>query len=134
MISKFDSKINYNYFYNVPLHKNEFSYLLAIHMESLNAQLRVVKQKFPEQGDRIEQLFEVDEDFRTLCYDYLLCMRQLLEIKKEFTEKQHSMKEYKHIREELEKELHDFIFSQWMLPASCCFKNFFNLMSSWVNG
>ena len=99
-------------------------------MESLNAQLRVVKQKFPEQGDRIEQLFEVDEDFRTLCYDYLLCMRQLLEIKKEFTEKQHSMKEYKHIREELEKELHDFIFSQWTLPALVSVSKNFHLVVS----
>jgi len=80
-------------------------------MESLNAQLRAVKQKFPEQGDRIEQLYESDEDFRALCADYVLCMRQLVEIEKEFSEKEHSMKEYKNIRKELEKELHDFIYS-----------------------
>ncbi|HYK44134.1 MAG TPA: hypothetical protein VEV83_03135 [Parafilimonas sp.] len=80
-------------------------------MESLNAQLRAVKQKFPEQGDRIEQLYEVDEDFRALCADYVLCMRQLVEIEKEFSEKEHSMKEYKNIRRELEKELHDFIYN-----------------------
>ena len=80
-------------------------------MESLDAQLRAVKQKFPEQGDRIEQLYEDDEDFRALCADYVLCMRQLVEIEKEFSEKEHSMKEYKNIRRELEKELHDFIYN-----------------------
>ena len=80
-------------------------------MESLDAQLRAVKQKFPEQGDRIEQLYESDEDFRALCADYVLCMRQLVEIEKEFSEKEHSMKEYKNIRKELERELHDFIYS-----------------------
>ena len=80
-------------------------------MESLNAQLRAVKQQFPEQGDRIEQLYESDEDFRALCADYLLCMRHLLEIEKEFTEKKHTIVEYKSIRRELEKELHDFIYN-----------------------
>jgi len=80
-------------------------------MESLDAQLRAVKQKFPEQGDRIEQLYESDDDFRALCADYVLCMRQLVEIEKEFSEKEHSMKEYKNIRKELERELHDFIYS-----------------------
>ena len=80
-------------------------------MESLDAQLRAVKQKFPEQGDRIEQLYESDEDFRALCADYVLCIRQLVEIEKEFSEKEHSMKEYKNIRKELERELHDFIYS-----------------------
>jgi len=80
-------------------------------MESLDAQLRAVKQKFPEQGDRIEQLYESDEDFRALCADYVLCIRQLVEIEKEFSEKEHSMKEYKIIRKELEKELHEFIYS-----------------------
>ena len=82
-------------------------------MESLDAQLRAVKQKFPEQGDRIEQLYESDEDFRALCADYVLCIRQLVEIEKEFSEKEHSMKEYKNIRKELEKELHEFIYSGW---------------------
>ena len=80
-------------------------------MESLNAQLRAVKQKFPEQCDRIEQLYESDDDFRALCADYVLCMRQLVEIEKEFSEKEHAMKEYKNIRKELERELHDFIYS-----------------------
>ena len=80
-------------------------------MESLDAQLRAVKQKFPEQGDRIEQLYESDEDFRALCADYVLCIRQLVEIEKEFSEKEHAMKEYKIIRKELEKELHEFIYS-----------------------
>ena len=81
-------------------------------MESLNTQLSVVKKKFPQHSERIEELYEVDEDFRTLCADYFLCVQHLQKFKTEFNEKQHSIEEYKDIKDELEKELHDFIFTQ----------------------
>ncbi len=81
-------------------------------MESLNQQLKIVKQKFPNQADRIEELYESDEDFRTLCFDYFTCMQYLQNFKKESSEKQESLEEYKGIRQELEKELHEFIFTE----------------------
>ena len=78
-------------------------------MESVNAQLYAVKEKFPGLGDRIEKLYESDEDFRTLCTDYILCIQHFEKFKKEFSEKYHTVEEYKDIRSELERELFDLI-------------------------
>ena len=79
-------------------------------MESLDKQLNVIKKKFPEQGERIEALFEMDEDFRSLVSDYLLCINNLHKFKKEFGEKKLSVEEYRSVRTELENELFKFIF------------------------
>ena len=79
-------------------------------MESLNKQLDVIKEKFPQQNERIEELYEMNEDFRSLCSDYLLCMQHLKKFKKEFGETQLSFKEFQAIRTELEGELYNFIF------------------------
>jgi hypothetical protein len=78
-------------------------------MESLNKQLSVIKNKFPQQSGRIEELYEIDEDFRTLCSDYFLCMQYLQKFEKEFGEKQVTVDEYKIMRTELEKELYHFL-------------------------
>lgn len=83
-----------------------------VKMESLNAQLRAVKQKFPEQNERIEELFEQNNDFRTLCMDYFLCLQYMQKFKEEFSEKHLTLEEYKSIRSELEKELSDSIFKK----------------------
>ena len=80
-------------------------------MESLNEQMRLIKKKFPGQSERIEELYETDEDFRMLCSDYILCMQFLQKFQKEFGEKKHSLKEYESMREELEKELQHFIYN-----------------------
>jgi hypothetical protein len=74
-------------------------------------QLRAIKNKFPEQGDRIEALYNSDEDFRTLCADYFLCMQNLQKFQVEFSEKQSSIQEYQNILKDLEKELQEFILN-----------------------
>jgi hypothetical protein len=81
-------------------------------MESLNEQLYLIKKKFPEQDERIEELFESSEDFRALCSDYFLCVKHLHKFKKEFGEKKLSIEEYKNVRSELEDELSQFIFNE----------------------
>jgi len=78
-------------------------------MESQNKQLRLIKKKFPEQTERIEELYKAEEDFRTLCADYFLCVQHLQKFQKEFGEKQSTIKEYEDIYTELEKELYHFI-------------------------
>jgi len=78
-------------------------------MRVLNEYLNAVKEKFPEEAARIEQLYGADEDFRTLCEDYFSCLKHLQKFKKEFSEKQYSFEEYQHIQSELEKELYNFI-------------------------
>ena len=79
-------------------------------MESLNSRLSVIKKQFPSQTDRIEELYVADEDFRTLCSDYYLCMQQLQQFMKHISETKHTIEEYDNMRKELEKELADFIF------------------------
>jgi len=81
-------------------------------MESLDEQLHLIKKKFPDQNERIEELFESNEDFRALCSDYLLCVKHLHKFKKEFGEKKLSIEEYKNVRSELEDELSQFIFEE----------------------
>ena len=78
-------------------------------MKLLNEYLKAVKEKFPEEGKRIEELYASDEDFRTLCEDYFSCIQYLQKFKKEFREKQYSFDEYQNIQAELEKELYNFI-------------------------
>jgi hypothetical protein len=80
-------------------------------MESLNKQLGVIKHKFPEQSDRIDELFDNDDDFRALCSDYLLCIQNLQQFQREFSEKKRSIKIFQETREELEKELSHFILN-----------------------
>ena len=81
-------------------------------MKSLNEYLKAVKQKFPEEGERIEQLYKSDQDFRALCEDYFSCLQYLYKFQNEVDEKKYSFEEYKDMRDELEKELQDFIFAR----------------------
>jgi hypothetical protein len=81
-------------------------------MESVNEQLQLIKKRFPDQNERIEELFESNEDFRALCADYFLCIKHLHRFKKEFGEKKLSIEEYKNVREELEDELSHFLFNE----------------------
>ena len=60
-----------------------------------------IKEKFPDEAARIEDLYASDEDFRTLCEDYFSCIQQLQKFKKEFSEKQYSFDEYKNIHPEI---------------------------------
>jgi hypothetical protein len=71
--------------------------------------LEIVRKKFPEQDERIKVLFETSEDFRALCSDYILCLESLQKFIRESVEKKHSIKEFSHIRLELETELSSFI-------------------------
>lgn len=80
-------------------------------MELLKDNLHTIKQKFPQQSERIEELFRLNEDFRTLCSDYLLCARELQKFNQEADEKKLSVKEYKNIQEDLENDLFHFIFT-----------------------
>ena len=79
-------------------------------MTPTNEHLYVVKTKFPAQVERIEKLFKMSEDFRSLCADYILCLRYLEKFKRETVEKKTSISEYAAMTTDLEKELSQFIF------------------------
>ena len=80
-------------------------------MESINKELVTIIKKFPEQNNRIKTLFGINEDFRTLCSDYFLCMQYLQKFKKETGETKTCIIEFSDIRKELENELERFIFA-----------------------
>jgi hypothetical protein len=80
-------------------------------MALVNSLLVAIKEKFPEQGERIEMLYGSSEDFRSLCSDYNLCLEYLQKFKKESDEKKLSINEYKNVRADLEDELSDFILN-----------------------
>jgi hypothetical protein len=81
-------------------------------MELLNMLLSTVKTKFPDESDRIDTLYVVDKDFRTLCSDYLSCIQHLQKLESDYSANQPSIEEYKEIKSDLEKELQVFIFNK----------------------
>ena len=80
-------------------------------MELLNMLLNTVKRKFPKQSSRIESLYAVDKDFRTLCADYLSCVQHLQKLESDTNANLFLIEEYKEIKKELEKDLQAFIFN-----------------------
>ena len=77
-------------------------------MIPFNICLHAIKKKFPGQGDYLEKLFEMNEDFRALCADYFFCTKYLQKFKKELAEKKHSIEEFRDVSTELENELSCF--------------------------
>ena len=80
-------------------------------MALLNMELWIIKEKFPEQSAKIDELYRANEDFKCLCGDYILCKTFFEKFKEEFGEKKKTVQDYQNVFNELEKELHDFIFS-----------------------
>ena len=78
-------------------------------MAPLDVQLGIIKKKFPEHSEHIEELYEADVDFRTLCSDDILCLQYLQKFQKEFSERRDAIEEYDSLRKELEDELQNFI-------------------------
>ena len=81
----------------------------AVMVSVATEELQVVKRKFPQQNERIEKLFRANEDFRSLCSDYFLCLKHLKKFKKETAKKKLSIEEYKDVLAALERELSYFM-------------------------
>ena len=81
-------------------------------MEKLNTILQSIKDKFPAQTDRIEQLYENNRDFQSLCADYYSSIKELKKIREKTREGHQSFEDYKDLISELEKELNDFILQE----------------------
>jgi hypothetical protein len=79
-------------------------------MKSTRNYLEAIKQKFPRQDIRIEQLYGEDKDFRELCADYLSCVEHLNKYKELKSEKEQAVQDYETALSDLEKELYNFIF------------------------
>ncbi|HTS43338.1 MAG TPA: hypothetical protein VMH01_03005 [Puia sp.] len=81
---------------------------LEIFMIELTEIFEVVKERFPSQSIRIDQLYKDDENFRSLCLDYFSSIRTLRNYKSSSEEIGHSITEYKNVIVELEKEFDSY--------------------------
>ena len=79
-------------------------------MKSVEELLEEIKKKFPRQGIRIEELYEQDPDFRSLCRDYFTCLQTLKKYRRLSNEEEQAVYDYQSALGDLEKELRDFIF------------------------
>ena len=70
-------------------------------------QKRIVSifQLFPNFEEKINFLFQNDENFRDLCSDYILCTSMALERKKVQNANEFEIQEYDELQSELEKEI-----------------------------
>jgi len=67
---------------------------------------------FPGQYERIETLYEQDEDFHALCLDYFFCKQSLEKLKKELHEKRVCIREFSDAEAELKNELMTFLLQR----------------------
>jgi hypothetical protein len=67
--------------------------------------LKMVINKFPEQANRLTELFYKDENFREICEDYVLCIRSMDKIISTTSMTNRILKEYKKALKELENEM-----------------------------
>lgn len=79
-------------------------------MKSEKDVLDLIRKKFPRQDTRINNLFEEDPDFQTLCIDYFICLQNMIKYKKLTEAKKESLDDFESALGELEKELYDFLF------------------------
>jgi hypothetical protein len=71
----------------------------------------IIKERFPNQNNKIEQLYEMNESFQSLCFDYLTCLGALRKFQQMSVEHEHSVEEFEILISDLEKELYKFIYA-----------------------
>lgn len=64
-----------------------------------------IVQIFPDFEEKIDFLFQTDENFRDLCSDYILCAVMVQKIKKEQDTDLENRKEYEELQQHLEEEI-----------------------------
>lgn len=77
-------------------------------MGSLDDDLVCVLQRFPERKNWVDRLYLDNEDFRALCSDYTMCVR---EIERMVTAGTTGSEEYKMLKFSLEREILQFLDS-----------------------
>ncbi|PZX55584.1 hypothetical protein [Algoriphagus chordae] len=67
---------------------------------------------FPLYEEKIDFLFQADENFRDLCKDYLLCAGNVLEMKKKADSYSAEIEEYEELQRNLEQEILHIIIKE----------------------
>jgi hypothetical protein len=71
----------------------------------MNIGLDALLLRFPEYGEQIKNQIRENDEFRSLCADYELCIVTLLAINQEKEISQAKLQEYLEIKTELEQEV-----------------------------
>ena len=74
-------------------------------MESVNAHLALIKDKFQPLSGKIQELYDTDPDFQSLCADYFLCMKFL----SRHESQSGLLQEYIELSEVLETDIYMFV-------------------------
>jgi len=72
--------------------------------------LQIIKQRYPSHKMRIEQLYEQDEEFKSLCDDYISCLNFVKKIRERSEESKKTIEDYESIIRDLEKEIFELIY------------------------
>ena len=71
----------------------------------MNKEIDLIIPLFPDFKQKIDFLFQTDENFRDICEEYRLCTGRLLELKREEKNNGVSIQEYEDLQQSLKQEL-----------------------------
>jgi hypothetical protein len=75
----------------------------------MNKNINAIVHLFPDFKEKINFLFETDENFSDLCKDYLLCASNVIKMKKDNNKKNTSLEEYDDLKKSLQEEIKQII-------------------------
>ena len=78
----------------------------------MNAELMCMFEKFPGLREKIESLYEKNDEFQTLCFDYFLCNKTLIQWETNLKKDEKFIHEYLELKRTLESELLRYIDRQ----------------------
>ena len=75
----------------------------------MKAELIIMIEKFPGFKEKILTLFQSNNEFQSLCFDYFLCHKSLDQWEDNLKKDERFIQEYKELKRALETELLQFI-------------------------
>lgn len=71
----------------------------------MNEKVISIAQIFPDFEEKIDFLFQTDENFRDLCADHILCVGIVQELENEKNKNPEKTQEYQDLKKSLEQEI-----------------------------
>lgn len=82
----------------------------------MDKEIKSIVQMFPDFEEKIDFLFQTDQNFRDLCSDHLLCAAMVQDIKDGLIDLPLELEEYEDLRRKLEQEILQMIKRQKYIP------------------
>ena len=71
--------------------------------------LTEVKSRYPSQAQKVEELFENNKEFRSICLDYSYCQQSISRLKQDYDDKKDAIKDFEQLLVALEIEMKSFL-------------------------